>query len=120
MDSKTLLDQIIHNTILNLWSIIKTSWPSLWPYVLGFALFIVGGIILQILLLRSGRRNKLSPAFNSLVGSVIWTIIFLLLLGAGYLIWGSQVIDEIWFAIFSTLAFGLTWLFLVAIGFWYY
>ncbi|MCC7356754.1 MAG: hypothetical protein IT410_04065 [Candidatus Doudnabacteria bacterium] len=120
MDINSLLDQIIHNTILNFWAIIKTSWSSLWPYVLGLAVLILGGIILQIIMLRSGSHNKLSAGFNSLVGSLFWFIFFAILLGIAYVVFGPQVIDEIWFGLLSMIAFFLAGGFLRLIGFWYY
>ena len=120
MKAEDLLDQIIQNTIINMWQMIKTHWPSLWPYVVGFAVFILGGMVLQIIILRSGSRNKLSAGFNSMVGSLFWLIFFVLLLGIAYLSFGSQVIDEIWFGLLSLIAFILAGTFLRLIGFWYY
>lgn len=120
MGTQNFLNQVIQNTITNLWSLIKTHWSSLWPYVFGFAVFILGGMILQIIMLRSGNHNKLSAGFNSMVGSLFWLIFFVLLLGIAYLGFGSQVIDEIWFGLLSLIAFVLTGVFLRLIGFWYY
>jgi uncharacterized membrane protein len=120
METQDFLNQIIQNTIANLWLMVKTNWPSLWPYVMGFAVFILGGIILQIIMLRSGSHNKFSAGFNSMVGSLVWLIFFVVLLGLAYLGFGSQVIDEIWFGLLSLIAFILAGTFLRLIGFWYY
>jgi hypothetical protein len=120
MTANDMIDQIVRGTTAKLWSDIKTYWPSLWPYVIGFAIFIIGGMILQILMLHGGRYNKLSPAFNSMVGSLVWMLFSGLLIGISYLIFGPQVIDELWFGVFGAVAFVLTRGFLVAIGFWYY
>ncbi len=120
MEAQNFLNQVIQNTIANLWMMAKTYWPSLWPYVVGFAVFILGGMILQIIMLRSGSHNKLSAGFNSMVGSLFWLIFFVLLLGIAYLSFGFQVIDEIWFGLLSLIAFILAGTFLRLIGFWYY
>jgi hypothetical protein len=71
-------------------------------------------------MLRSGKRNKLSPWFNRMVGSLTYSLFFALFIVIFYLILGNQVIDEIWFALFGAISFPLTGWFLRWIGFWYY
>jgi len=114
------MDKIVKATVSQLWATLKLWWPSLWPYAIGFALFVIGGMVLQILMLRSGGHSRLSPGFNRMIGSMFYGIFFVLLLIIAYLIWGSQVIDDIWFLIFGTISFPLTGFFLRTIGFWSY
>lgn len=114
------MDKIVKATVSQLWAMLKLWWPHLWPYAIGFAVFVLGGMVLQILMLRSGGHSRLSPGFNRMVGSLFYGIFFMLLLIIAYWIWGSQVIDDTWFLIFGTISFPLTGFFLRAIGFWYY
>jgi hypothetical protein len=93
---------------------------STWPYLLVLFLIVVGGVILQILMMRvGGYGNRLSSGFNALVGSLTNAIFLGLILLVAYSIWGTQVVDETWFALIEALAFSATWIFLRAIGFWY-
>jgi hypothetical protein len=89
-------------------------------YVIGFLAFIVVGVILQVIMLRSGGNTKLPAWFNRLVGSLTYSLFFLIFLGISYIIFGTQVVDKIWFTIFGLLAFPTTGLFLCIIGFWRY
>ena len=120
LNLSSILDQMIRTTISELWSFAKEQFMAHWPYVVGFFVFIVAGVILQIIMLRSGRHNKLSAGFNSLVGSLTYLMFFLILFLISYLIFGTQVVDDIWFAIFGALSFPATGFFLRVIGFWYY
>lgn len=116
----TMMDQIIKASVSTLISFVREQLITHWPYVVIFFSIIIAGVILQIIMLRSGRHSKLPAGFNSLVGSLVCLIFFLILLTIGYWLFGTQVIDEIWFAIFGVVAFPITGLFLRAIGFWYY
>lgn len=91
-----------------------------WPYIIIALIIILAGVILQILMLRSGGRRTLSPGFNRLVGSLTYLLFFGLMFIIAYWILGTQVIDKMWLAIFGALAFPATGLFLWAIRFWYY
>ena len=110
-------NQIIKETFLILW-----SWMiEYWPFVLCFALIIIGGVIFQIRMMKTGgHQNRLPPGFNRLVGSLTYLFFFWLQFTIAYLIFGSQVLDDLWFLIFGGVAFPVTKLFLVWIGFWYY
>jgi len=115
-----LMDSILNSFVLGLWDSIKIIWLSFWPYIIIFILFILAGIIWQIIKLRTDKRKKLSAAFNSLVGSLTYFLFFGLLFIIFYFIFGSRVVDKIWFAIFGTASFFITKRFLRWIGFWYY
>jgi len=115
-----VMDKFIRAAAHGAWNGIKLWWPLLWPYAIGFSVFVIAGMILQTLMLRSGGRSRLSPDFNRMVGSLFYGIFFVLQLIIAYLIWGPQVIDEIWFAAFGAISVPLTWIFLRVIGFWYY
>jgi len=115
------LDGVIKSTLAILWGMFKTIWPSIKYYVIGFAIYIVGGVLLQIIMLKgSGNRHKLSAHFNKIVGALTYAIFFILYLFIAYKIWGPQVIDDVWFTLIGVLSFISTWLFLRLIGFWYY
>jgi hypothetical protein len=105
-----------------LWPAFKQHiWPVFSPYIVGLGIFVIGGIILQILMMKTGgRTNRLSPAFNSMVGSLAYGAFFGLYLFVAYWIWGTQVIDDVWFAIIGIISFPSAGFFLRAIGFWYY
>lgn len=116
-----MLDQVIRNSVAQLWFDIRSVWPSVWPYVIGFSVFVIGGVILQIIMIhRGGPSNRLPPGFNRLVGSLTRLLIIGLLLFLGYLIFGPKVIDEVWFWLFGAIAFPLTGFLLRKVGFWYY
>lgn len=86
----------------------KQFWFLYWPYIIAFFLVVIAGVILQILILRSGGRSRLSPDFNRLVGSLTYMFFFCLQLVVSYWICGTDVIDEKWFALFGTLAYPVT------------
>jgi len=117
---KSILDQAIRIAIADLWFIFKQIFIIYWPYIVGFFVVIISGIILQIIMLRSGSRSKLSSGFNSMVGGLTYVLFCLFYFAISYWIFGSQVVDEIWFTAFGGISFLSTWLFLRAIGFWYY
>jgi hypothetical protein len=120
LSPQSLLEQMIHSMISGLWYIAKHIFTLYWPYIIGFFVIVVAGIILQIIMLKSGSRSKLSSGFNSMVGSFIYSIFFLIYFLISYWIFGTQVVDEIWFTVFGSLSFPSTWYFLRGIGFWYY
>lgn len=120
LSPQSLLEQMIHSMLSGLWSIVKHIFILYWPYIIGFFVIVVAGIILQIIMLKSGSRSKLSAGFNSMVGSFTYSIFFLIYFLLSYWIFGTQVVDEIWFTVFGALAFPSTWYFLRGIGFWYY
>lgn len=115
-----MLDQIIRLIVFQLYSTVKEQLITYWPYAIGFVVFIIAGIILQIIMLRGGGHSKLSPGFNRLVGGLIYSIFFLIMLLISFWIFGTRVIDEVWFTLFGILSFPATGFFLRAIGFWYY
>lgn len=115
-----MLDQIIRLTVSQIHSFIKEQLITYWPYVIGLVVFMIAGVILQILMLRGGGHSKLSPGFNRLVGSLTYSMFFLIMLLISYWIFGTRVIDEVWFTLFGILSFPATGFFLRAIGFWYY
>jgi hypothetical protein len=115
-----MLDQIFKETLNQIWILIPVWWSAFWPYILGFAVVILVGMVWQIIMFRSGSRNGLSSGFNSMVGSLFFGISFLVLLGICYRVWGAKVIDEIWFGIIGAVSFSVTGLFLRTIGFWRY
>lgn len=86
----------------------KQFWFLYWPYIIAFFLVVIAGVILQILMLRSGGRSRLSSGFNRLVGSLTYMFFFCLQLVVSYWICGTDVIDEKWFALFGTLAYPVT------------
>jgi ABC-type Fe3+-siderophore transport system permease subunit len=119
---KNIIDQMQDNIaegfILCLKLFFSTVWLNYGPYIVWIVVILVLGILLQILLKKSDRRNQLPTGFNILVGSLV-NLAFSFLVGfISYKIWGNQVIDEYWFAIFGLISFPLTWLFLRLIGFW--
>ena len=120
LNLQSILDQMIRIVVSDIWSLSKQLFLAHWPYVIGFLVIIIAGVILQIMMLKSGGHSKLSAGFNSLVGSLTYSIFFLIYFLICYLIFGTQVVDDIWFALFGTLSFPSTWLFLKSIGFWYY
>jgi len=118
--TSSILDKAIKSEFYSDIPIVKTLWLTYWPYIIGFFIFVIAGVVIQILMLRSGHHNKLSAGFNSLVGSLTYSLFFLIQLLICYLIFGAQVIDDLWFAIFGAISFPATWTFLNTIGFWYY
>jgi len=120
LDLSSIFDYAIRSFISDFWVAIKDLLVIYWPYIVGFLVFVIAGIVIQILMLRSGHRNKLSAGFNSLVGSLTYSLFFLIQFLICYWIFGSQVIDDIWFTTFGAISFPATWAFLNAIGFWYY
>lgn len=115
-----LLDQMIRLVISGFWVLIKNMLSAYWPYITGFIVFVVAGVILQIIMLKSGRKNKLSGGFNSMVGSFTYSIFFFIYFLLSYWLCGVQIVDEIWFTVFGAAAFVSTWYLLRGIGFWYY
>jgi len=124
MVQSNLLQEIqgkINNAYISAFSTVaKHIWLQYWPYVIIFIIIIIAGIILQILMLRSGRHNRLSPGFNRLVGSLTYFFFFGLLFIITYWTFGAQIVDELWLAIFGAIAFPVTGIFLRWIKFWYY
>ncbi|MFA6077338.1 MAG: hypothetical protein WC735_04680 [Candidatus Paceibacterota bacterium] len=120
LDITLMIDKMIRSVIIELWFFAKEQLLIYWPYVFGFFIFVVAGVVLQIIMLRSGGHSKLSAGFNRLVGSLTYFIFFLIFFSISYWVFGSQVVDSIWFAVFGALSFPTTGLFLRAIGFWYY
>ena len=121
IDIEEILDQSLRKGLTMIWhDFFLPLLPSMWPFLFGGFVVIVGGIILQIVMMRScGHRNRLPSGFNALVGSLIRLLIFGILVYLAYLIWGVQVIDELWLTIIGIIAFTGTSLFLRGIGFWY-
>jgi hypothetical protein len=113
-------EQIASTVVSLLRSITALIWSHFWPYIIGFFIVILAGVILQILMLKGGGNARLSPGFNRLLGSITYLFFLALVALIAYLIWGSEVIDETWFVVFGVIAFPLTGLFLRLIGFWYY
>jgi hypothetical protein len=120
MDANETLDQIIRGTVHQLWLSLPMWWLAFKWYIIVFAIIIVGGMIWQAILFRSGTRKGLSSNFNKTVGGLFFAIFFLLQLGICYWIWGSQIIDDTWFAILGITSFPLTGAFLRIIGVWHY
>lgn len=118
--SNNVMNLVAKGFINGIWLGVKTMWVNWWPFIVVFFVVVIIGIVLQILMLRNSGHNKLSPGFNRLVGSLTYTIIFILIITIAYLIWGPKIIDEIWFVIFGAMAFLSTHIFLRLIGFWYY
>lgn len=115
-----LMDSMERSFVLGIWGAVKIIWLAFWPYIIIFTLFILAGVVWQILIFQSGKRNRLSPGFNRLVGSLTYFFFFALIFIIAYWIFGTQVIDELWLAIFGAIAFPVTGLFLKFIGFCYY
>lgn len=115
-----MIDQIIKNTISQCGPIVREFLLAHWLYFFGFFAVVIAGIVLQIIMLRSGGQCKLPAFFNRIVGSLTYLTFFLIFLLIGYWIFGTRVIDDIWFSIFGILSFPATGFFLRAIGFWYY
>ena len=120
LSPQVLLDQMIRSAMSGIWPVTKHLFFIYWPYIVGLAVLIIAGVILQIIMLKSGSRSKLSASFNSMVGSFTYSIFFLIYFLLSYWIFGTQVVDEIWFTVFGALAFPSTWYLLKGIGFWYY
>jgi len=115
------LGYLVRHILSVYWGWFKLYLPYILPWVIMLAIFVIGGVILQILMMRAGgRHNRLSPSFNSLVGSLTYGLMFALILTGAYLVWGSQVIDESVFAVIGLVSFILAGVFLRFIGFWYY
>ena len=117
---QSMLDQFIRTVISDFWSLAKQMFFMYWLYIVGFLIIVIAGVILQIFMLKSGGHSKLSAGFNSLVGSLTYSIFFLIYFGICYWIFGTQVVDDVWFAVFGTMSFPSTGFFLKSIGFWYY
>ncbi|MDP1884219.1 MAG: hypothetical protein Q8L10_02520 [Candidatus Moranbacteria bacterium] len=115
-----MADEAIKSMVFQLIVVIKEQLIAHWPYVIIFFALIIAGVILQILMLSGGGQSKLSVGFNRLIGSLTYSIFFMIILSISYWIFGVQVIDDIWFAIFGILSYPATGYFLRAIGFWYY
>jgi len=120
VSSSNVMDLVVKSFISGIWIAVETMWVNWWPFIIGFIGVVVIGVILQIIMLRLSNYNKLSPRFNRLVGSLTYIIFFVSITAIAYLIFGTAVIDEIWFGIFGIIAFPLVKVFLRAIGFWYY
>ncbi len=67
---------LVVSTVVN---VVKNFLFSNWRYILLFFAVLGAGMILQILMLREGRHNKLPAWFNSLVGSVFYFIFLVLI-----------------------------------------
>jgi hypothetical protein len=120
-NASDFMDQIIKSTMSQLWPAFKPFVLALWPYILLFGILIVGGVILQIIMIRvSGNRNRLSSDFNSMVGSVTRLCLFGFLIFVCYKIFGTKVIDDTWFEILGAAAISLTGFLLWLVGFWPY
>ncbi len=117
---QSILDQAIRTLVSDLWSLAKQMFFIYWPYIIGFLIFVIAGVILQIFMLKSGGHSKLSAGFNSMVGSLTYSLFFLIYFGICYWIFGTQVVDDIWFTVIGAISFPSTGFFLRAIGFWYY
>jgi len=115
-----MTDEIIKSIVSQSYSFAKEQFIIHWPYIIGFFVFIIAGVILQIIMLRSGGDSKLPAFFNRLVGSFTYSIFFLIQLSISYWVFGAQVIDDVWFTLFGIISFPVTGFFLCAIGFWYY
>lgn len=117
---QSLLDQFIRTAVSDFWSLAKQMFFMYWPYIIGFFVIVIAGVILQIFILKSGGRSKLSAGFNSMVGSLTYSLFCLMYFSVCYWIFGTQVVDDVWFAVIGAISFPSTGLFLRAIGFWYY
>lgn len=117
LTADAFIDGIIKSLVSTLWFWTK----EYWIYITIFVVLVIIGVIVQINMMKSGgHRNRLPPAFNRLVGSLTYWFIFWIQVVIAYWIFGNQVIDDLWFLIFGGVAFPVTKLFLVKIGFWYY
>ena len=120
MNVSEMFDQIIRTTISGILSDIKDMLLIYWPWLLKGVLFILGGVFLQILMFKIGSGHKLSSSFNRLVGGLTYGAFFIILLSVNYWLFGTQVINEIWFLFFGIISFLFAGIFLRAIGFWRY
>jgi len=106
------------NGVYGQWLIIWAHW---YPVIIIVSSLIIIGVVIQIIMIREGGPNNRLPSwFNSLVGHLLYVVIFFSSWLISFKIWGPNVIDEIWRVVFSGLAVSLTWLILHAIGFWPY
>ncbi len=117
---QSILDQFIRTAVSDFWSLAKQIFFMYWPYIIGFFVIVIAGVILQIFMLKSGGRSKLSAGFNSMVGSLTYSLFCLIYFSICYWIFGTQVVDDVWFAVIGAISFPSTGWFLRAIGFWYY
>ena len=106
MEPNSFVEMIIEKTIEQFSSVVWSIFYPLRFYILGLLILIIGGILLQI----SGRRQ--SSRFNRAVGSLAYTLFSVAIFYISYLIWGVQVIDEIWLAVVGVISFVLTGAFL--------
>lgn len=95
LNLQSILDQIIRTLVSDLWSLAIQVFSMYWLYIIGFLTFVIAGVILQIFMLKSGGHSKLSAGFNSLVGSLTYSIFFLIYFSICYWIFGTQVVDDI-------------------------
>ncbi len=101
--------------------IVVSLWPNHWKIIVIILVFILVGIISQILLLRGGGHSKLSPGFNRFVGFIAYLCILYFLASILSLILGSRITSGLWFLGFGAIiAYPLTKFVLMLIGFWYY
>jgi len=114
-----MVESMNNGIILGILEAIKIIWLKFWPYIIIFILIVIAGVIIQIIRIKKDRIKKLSPGFNSLVGSLTYSLSFGLLFIITYFIIGTRVLDEIWFIIFGAISFPLTGWFLRKIGFWF-
>lgn len=113
-------DQFIKSIVASFWSFIKAIWPIYWPYIVGFFVIIIIGMLIQIFLFRSGSNKKMPRAFNQLVGHLFYCFFFYLVVTVLYFIFGAQVIDGVLFACIAYPVYRLNKIFLIWIGFWRY
>jgi len=117
---RQLPEEVAKFVALMVIAVVKQLWFYFWPVIVALLLIIVAGVILQILMLRTGGHTRLSPGFNRLAGSTFYSVFLVLITAVAYQIWGSEVVDETWISLFGLISFPLTGFFLRAIGFWYY
>ena len=113
-------DAFIKSIVSNLWTFIKAVWVAYWPYIIIFFVLVFIGMAWQIIWFRTGSNKKMPRWFNALVGSIFYWFFFYLVVTILYFIFGSQVIDGIWFAAISYPIYRLNKIFLKWIGFWKY
>jgi hypothetical protein len=93
-----------------------------WGWAAVIIVFLIWGTT-ELTLRFGSSANRCSPAFNSAVGSLTFTVfqsLVYLLFGVFSKLFGSWVYCTIWPNLSYLIVFPAVWFFLVGIGFWVY
>ncbi len=115
MENAIFIESITRSIFDSIQNFVVTQVSAHW---LSFAISL--GIILAIIVIQSIGWYRFSSGVNSVIGSIVYHVLFWSLVALCYWIFGTQIIDEIWLILFWAIGYRFTKVLLKSVGFWLY